>query len=102
MKCQEACVFKWHKRFKEGREEVEHHLRSGRPSTSRNENIELGNIRVQKVHGKHQLSVHMIANELGISYGRVWKIITEDLRMKKICAKMVTSLLNEDQMEQHV
>ena len=28
-------VFEWHKRFKEGREDVEDDSRSGRPSTSR-------------------------------------------------------------------
>ena len=32
-----ACVFKWHKRFKERREEVEDDPRSGKPSTSRND-----------------------------------------------------------------
>ena len=34
-------LFDWHRRFKEGREEVEDDQRSGRPSTSRtNENVE--------------------------------------------------------------
>ena len=34
-------VFEWHKRFKEGREEVEDDARSGRPSSSRTEdNVE--------------------------------------------------------------
>ena len=34
-------AFEWHKRFKEGREEVEDDPRSGRPSTSRTaDNIE--------------------------------------------------------------
>ena len=74
--------------------------RSGRPSTSRNEeNIEL--VR-QKVRADRRLTVRMIANELGISCERVWTIITEDLGMKKICAKMVPRLLNEEQMERRV
>ena len=34
-------LFEWHRRFKEGREEVEDDHRSGRPSTSRtHENVE--------------------------------------------------------------
>ena len=62
-------VFKWHKRFKEGREELEEDPRSGRPSASRNDkNIEL--LR-QKVRGDLRLTVRMIANELGISCERV-------------------------------
>ena len=37
----QACVFDWHKCFKEGQEEVEDDARSGRPSTSMTEyNIE--------------------------------------------------------------
>ena len=32
----------------------------------------------------------------------VWRITTEDLRMKKICAKMVPRLLNERQKERRV
>ena len=30
-----TCLFEWHRRFKEGREEVDDDHRSGRPSTSR-------------------------------------------------------------------
>ena len=30
---------------------------------------------------------------------RVWKIVTEDLGMRKICVKMVPSLLNDGQKE---
>ena len=97
-----ACVFKGYKRFKgkEEREEVEDDLRSGRSSTNRNdENIKI--VR-QKLCGNHWLTIQMIANKLGISCKRVWTIITEDLRMKKICAKMVPHLLHKDQIKQCV
>ena len=33
---------------------------------------------------------------------KVWRIITEDLGMKKICRKTVPRLLNEGQKERHV
>lgn len=90
-------VFEWHKRFKEGREEVEDDSRSGRPSTSRTEvNIE----RVRQVmRGDRQLTVRMIASKLDMKKDSVWKIITEDLGMRKVCAKMVPRLLNDDQKE---
>jgi len=71
-----ACVFKWHKRFKEGREEVEYDPRSGTPSTSRNKNIEL--VR-QKVSSDRRLTVRMIAmnwaltaKEYGKSLRKTW------------------------------
>ena len=48
-------VFEWHKRFKEGREEVEDDPRSGRPSTSRtDDNVE--RVR-QMVRGDCRLTV---------------------------------------------
>ena len=44
----------------------------------------------------------MIASELSISKETVWRIITEDLGMRKICAKMVPKLLSDDQKERRV
>ena len=91
-------VFEWHKRFKEGREGVEDDSWSGRPSTSRTaDNVERMK---QMVHGDRRLTVRMIADELDISCDSVWKIITEELGMWNICAKMVPKLLNDDQKEQ--
>ena len=73
--------------------------RSGRPSTSRtDENV---NCVRQKVRSD-RLTVRMIADELGMNSERVWRILTKDLGMRKICAKMVPRLLNEGQKEQHV
>ena len=44
----------------------------------------------------------MIADELGMNSERVWRIITEDPGMRKLCAKMVPRLLNEGQKKQRV
>ena len=58
-------LFEWHRRFKEGREEVEDDHRSGRPSTSRKDkNVE--RVR-QKVRSDRRLTVRMIADELGMN-----------------------------------
>ena len=86
-------LFEWHRRFKERKEEVEDDHRSGRPSTSRtDENVE--RVR-QKVRRDRRLTVRMIADELGMNSERVWRIITEELGMRKICSKMAPRLLNE-------
>ena len=93
-------LFEWHRRFKEEREEVKDDHRSGRPSTSKtDENVE--RVR-QKVRGDRHLTVRMIADELGMNCERVWRIITQDLEMRKICAKIVPRLLNEGQKERRV
>ena len=84
------------KRFKEGRD-VEDDLRSGRPSTSKTEeNFE--RVR-QKMRSDRCLTVRIIANELNMNSERVWTIITEELGMRKICAKTVPRLLTDEQKE---
>ena len=93
-------LFEWHRRFKQGREEVEDDHRSGRPSTSRtDENVE--RVR-QKVRSDRRLTVRIIADELGMKSERIWRIISEDRWMRKICAKMVPRLLNVGQKERRV
>ena len=44
----------------------------------------------------------MIADELNLGKSQVWQIITEDLNMRKVCAKMVPRLLNDDQKDRRV
>lgn len=90
-----ARVFEWHKRFTEGREETDDNSRPGRPVTSRTEeNIE--HVRCALLKDR-RITVRMIAEELSISKDTVWAIITEDLQMRKVCAKMVPKILTEDQ-----
>ena len=89
-------VNEWHKRFKSGHDDVEDDPKSGRPSTSRNdENIQNVN---ELVHSDRRMTVRMLTEELGL--GR--KTLMENLGMKKICAKMVTKLLSDDQKARRV
>ena len=93
-------LFEWHRRFKEEREEVEDDHKSGKPSTSKTyENVE--RVR-QKVWSDCRLTVRMVADELDMNSERVWRIITEDLGMRKICAKLVPRLLNKGLKERLV
>ena len=82
-----ARVFEWHKRFREGQEECEDDQRSGRPVISRTDsNID----RVkQLVRADRRLTLRMISEELSIGRDAVWKILTENLEMRKLCATMV-------------
>ena len=56
----------------------------------------------QMVLGDCRLTVRMIVDELEINHDSMWKIITEDLGMRKICAKMVPKLLDDGQKEWRV
>jgi len=85
-------VFKWHKAFKEGRENVEDDPRSGRQiSSTKDQNVEV----VRAVKEKnHRLSVRMIADETGLDKSAVRRILTEHLHVRKNCAKLVPKNLS--------
>jgi histone-lysine N-methyltransferase SETMAR len=88
-------VFEWHKLFREGRERVEDDDRSGRPSTSKtNENVS----RVKNLlNSDRRMSIRMIADDLNIPQTQVFEIVTENLAMRKVCAKLVPRVLSEEQ-----
>ena len=91
-------VFDWFRRFKEGRTSVESDPHSGRPSTSRNEEM-IAKVRII-VRNNRRLTVREIADDCGISMGSRDAILTNDLHMKRVCAKFVLRLLTDDQCEQ--
>jgi len=82
-----TAVYKWVKRFSEGRESVTDEERSGRPATgSTEENIE----KFRQILCKNlRLTVRSIAEQVNIDRETVRKISTENLVMRKVCAKMV-------------
>jgi len=90
-----AQVFRWHKSFLEGREQVEVEPRTGRPSTSKtDDNVE----RVRSlVRSDCRLTLRMISSELNLNRFTVHQILTQDLDMRKVCAKMVPKNLTTEQ-----
>ncbi|VVC27483.1 Winged helix-turn-helix DNA-binding domain [Cinara cedri] len=82
-------VFRWHTNFKNGRESVGDEPRSGRSVEARTDN------NVQRVrtlvHQDRRLTVRMLSDELNLKRETVRKILTDDLSIKKLCAKMVPS-----------
>ncbi|XP_007461763.1 PREDICTED: putative uncharacterized protein FLJ37770-like [Lipotes vexillifer] len=89
-----ARVFDWHKRFKEGREDIRDDARSGRPVTHRtDENI-------QKVKdlvcSNRQLTVRMMAEELNLDKETVRLILKENLNMRKVSAKVISGILKDE------
>jgi hypothetical protein len=47
--------------------------------------------------GDRRMKVREIAETIGISKERLWYILHEDLRMKKLCARWVPRLIVADQ-----
>ncbi|GFV66329.1 protein GVQW3 [Trichonephila clavipes] len=88
-----AQVFRWFKAFSERRESIEHESRSGRPSVSQTaENV----VRDRDlVRSDRRLTVRMIGEELNLNHTTVHQILTNELKMRKICAKMVPKNLSQ-------
>jgi len=86
--------------FSEGREIVTDEKRSGRPATSRTEE-NISKVR-QIVRENRRLTVRSIAQHVNINKETVRKILTEDLDMRKVCAKIVLKELTEEQKQRRV
>ncbi|GFU24727.1 protein GVQW3 [Trichonephila clavipes] len=80
-------VFRRFKAFSEGRESIEDEPRSGRTSVSKTaENV----VRIQDLlRSDRRLAVRMIGEELNSNHTTVHQILTNELKMRKICSKMV-------------
>ena len=92
-----AAVFKWHKRFKEGRESVRDDERCGRSKEVRTPEL-IGQIK-NFMDKDRRISVETIGAQFDVSVGTVHTIIREELKMWKNCAKFVPRVLREYQKE---
>src|SRR5215469_2744024 len=90
-----AQVFRWHKSFLEGQEQVEDEPHAGRLSTSKmDDSVE----RVRSlVRSDCRLMLRMISSELNLNRFTIHQILTQDLGMRKVCAKMVPKNLTTEQ-----
>ena len=95
-----AQVFRWHKTFKEGRENAEDEERSGRPTTAHTTN---NAERVKAaLNTDRRLSVRLIADQTELPKSIVHEIITTELNMRKVCAKLVPKVLTEHQKQNRI
>ena len=90
-------VFKWFKAFSEDHESTKDEPRSGRHSTSKTDkNVEIvGTL----VRSDRRLTLRMIGSELNLNHTTVHQIVSEELAMKKLCAKFVPKNLTIEQKD---
>jgi len=83
----------WCQRFKSGRMSVEDDPKSGRPSTSMDDD------HVEKVlavsRQNRRLTVHEVFEEVGICKSSCHLILTDKLQMRRVAAKFVPRLLTD-------
>jgi len=90
-----SSVFEWHRRFKEGRANVQDDPRSGQPKTQRTD-ANVDRVRTL-VRSDRRLGVTVIAEELNTNRETVRQTVKEDLGMRKFSTKMVPRILAHDQ-----
>ncbi|GFW31603.1 HTH_48 domain-containing protein [Trichonephila clavipes] len=98
--CNQRDAPAWTPGVKEGRQSVNSDPRSGRPSTSRNED-KIAQVKAV-VCSDHRLIVREIAQEYHISVESCDEILRKDLNMRRVSAKFVLRLLTEDQQFQRL
>ncbi|KFM71884.1 hypothetical protein X975_12733, partial [Stegodyphus mimosarum] len=93
-------VFRWHKAFKEGRENVEDIEREGRPSTSVTETMI--NTTAVIIKEDRRITVRQLHALLNISVGSIHSVMAEHLQLKRACARWIPKLLTPEQMQHRV
>jgi hypothetical protein len=90
-------VFKWHKRFRQGGEDVNDDERQGAPITMRmNKNV----VKIRElVQSDRRLTHRLVTDALNMSKETVRKILVQDLGLRKLAAKLVTRNLMEEQKD---
>jgi hypothetical protein len=90
-------VFKWHKRFAQGRDSLEDDEHTSRPRTVRTE------LKIQEiatlVHANRFQTVNEIAGAAGISHGTCHKILPGDLNMSHLNQHSVPRVLRQEQRD---
>ena len=86
-----ASVFERHKRFKEGCESVRDDERCGRSKEVRTPKL-IGQIK-NSMDKDCRVSIETIRAQFDVSVGTVHTIIREELKMRKICAKFLLTVL---------
>jgi len=88
-------VHDWFQQFKDGREDVFDQERSGRPRTGRSdknvEKVRQAIVRCSKV------SLKTLEEDLAMSGATIYRILTENLGYRKLCARFVPHKLTDDQ-----
>jgi AraC-like DNA-binding protein len=87
-------AYEWFGRFKAGRESIKDDERSGRPKDGRNEQT-IAKVR-DLITSDRRLTVREISLQLSLGFGTVQRILTDDLGMSRVSAKMVPKLLTDE------
>jgi len=87
-------IYKWYNRFQEGRENIGDDARSGRPASKTSSHVAA----VKELLDKdRRITIREIVDRTDCGYGTVFKIIHDQLNMRRICARWIPKMLTDDQ-----
>ena len=84
-------IFTWYSRFKSGSWSFDDDPHPGRPSISHTEET-VACVR-EIIHADQRLTIREVAEDVGITFGKCHKILTEELQMRCVPAKFVPRFL---------
>ena len=90
----------WYQRFKSDRTSIEDDPKSGRPSTSMDDDHFEKVLAV--IRQNRRLTVREVAEEVGVCKSSCHLILTDKLKMRRVAAKFVPHLLTDTQKESRV
>jgi hypothetical protein len=93
-------VRQWVNFIKNGREQTDDAPRTGGPTTASNE-LHMNQVKFV-IKGLHSISSTTIATDVGISPASVYRILSNSLGKRKVCAKWIPHVLNDDQRTMRV
>lgn len=94
-----ALVFKWYKRFADGRDSLEDDEGRGRKTKISSDVV--ASVR-EALDGDRRLTVRTLSAMIGVSVGTIYTILTEHLKMTKVHARWVPRLLKDSEKERRV
>ena len=92
-------VYKWHKRYREGRESLCDDAGRGRPKLVNSDIISRVN---DIVNEDRRVSISEICDRTHLGYGTVQRILTDDLGMHRVSARWIPRMLSADDMTRRV
>jgi len=93
-------MFQWHARFKTGRTSVEDDEHTGRPTSCTTPGTVA---RIEElIRQDRRRTIRDIAEEVEVGYGTCQRVLTEELGMHRVAAKLVSRILTADQKQQRI
>ena len=90
-----TALYKWYSKFEQGDNSVTDEPRPGRPSSISSKKIETVK---ELLDSDRQMTIRDIKIRTGYTFGTVFRIIHKELGMRRICARWIPHMIDENQM----